>query len=926
MRGNRRVRNVTERPENSLIGRTRLLDEVAVALETARWVELYGPMGIGKTALLAAQAVQAHRGGRRVIRLAPQPGDRRLPYAGLVDLLAQLGPDRLELLSAPQATVAEAIMRRVPAPRPGWDELSVRSAIAELLVERHSRDATLIIVDDAQWLDDPTADVLGAVLRQLPGLRMITARRNSEPPHDPGPIRIAVPPLGVEDISTLLAGRGLRHRHSGRVHALSGGNPAIAIELGQALRQANAARPSHPLYPLELPEALRHRIGEWLAGISDEARETLLAAALCRAPSLTLLRRAGCLRADEHLRETGRAGLSYVDASGRIGFPAAAVPVVLRESTPWTTQARLHAALAEAADDEVDVVRHLGLSTATLDSRLADRLESATTLCRLRGLTALAAELGLLAAEHTPYSQAKIGLDRLVRAVTDAQTAGSLELTQHAAELVINRSPDPAQRVRARMALLDLAGQALQDFEDTFAKASAEAENNPLLLAEVNLMAANRYNLCEGNPQRARELAIAAAALATQGGDRVMEANALTMQARMERVLGDPGAALTVERARIVFGTGEPEDLAASPHFQAVRFDLFDDRLAAARGELVRMLAGAESGGALGNRLNAMRTLVEVYARGGECAKAVALATEAMDVCVTYGVSPGPMLYVQALAEAAGGSFENARDCALRGLAASEEEHDVVFTSRNAYALGVVQLHTGQVLEAATTLKRVAKLEAQQMVGDPSVLHWHSELATAMIGTGELAEAETLLEQTLDRAVALNRSVVVLEMRRAQAYLDAAYGRFEDSVESLVELADRFDERGLPIECGRTLMLLGNVRRRQRRKAGARSALLRAQSIFERTGAAPWITLVRTELTRLDASRTPSTQTAHTLTDTERRLAELVAGGMSNSEAAAALSVSVKTIEAMLTRIYRKLGLRSRAQLAASLREWPTPR
>lgn len=142
-------------------------------------------------------------------------------------------------------------------------------------------------------------------------------------------------------------------------------------------------------------------------------------------------------------------------------------------------------------------------------------------------------------------------------------------------------------------------------------------------------------------------------------------------------------------------------------------------------------------------------------------------------------------------------------------------------------------------------------------------------------------------------------------------------GEADAAVHLLEATAQRFEALGLPLERGRTLLALARVERRRRRRAPARAALVAAAEVFGRAGAAPWAELAR-ESAAGEGTRTESAAAA-ALTEGEARLALLVSQGASNQEAAAKLFLSVKTVEARLTRIYQKLDVRSRAQLAGAL-------
>ncbi|MCF3185238.1 helix-turn-helix transcriptional regulator, partial [Streptomyces polychromogenes] len=352
------------------------------------------------------------------------------------------------------------------------------------------------------------------------------------------------------------------------------------------------------------------------------------------------------------------------------------------------------------------------------------------------------------------------------------------------------------------------------------------------------------------------------------------------------------------------------------PQYLAVRHALFDDRLADARSRLLVLLPAVQRTGSAEDVFEVLRSLTEVELRRGACALGAAHARRALELTIEAGLSPGPAWYVAATAEAAGGSFARAAAYARRGIRASEEEHDQVFLSRGLYALGTVELATGEAARAVATLRRVAELEEAQQVVDPSILRWHGELAEALVAADDPAGAVALLDAVTPVARSLERTSVLAALDRARGLALSAQGEPESAVALLRATAQRFDALGLPLEHGRTLLALARVERRRRRRAPARAALRDAAELFERAGAEPWLCLAR--------ENAPETGVPHpgaaALTDAEARLALLVGGGASNQEAAAKLFLSVKTVEARLTRIYQKLDVRSRAQLATALR------
>lgn len=467
--------------------------------------------------------------------------------------------------------------------------------------------------------------------------------------------------------------------------------------------------------------------------------------------------------------------------------------------------------------------------------------------------------------------------------------------------------------------MIDAAGQALAALDETFAYAMDDAAADPALQAAVQLRIATKYNLSDGDPVRSRDAAAEAGRLAARGGDQVAEAMALTVRARMGRILGDPDAEDILAEALALPAPEVPLGMRNAPQYLAVRHALFDDRLADARRQLLVLLPAVRRTGSAEDVFEVLRSLTEVELRRGRCAVASAHARRALELTIEAGLSPGPAWYAAAMAEAMGGSFARAAGYARRGIQASEEEHDQVFLSRSLYALGLTELATGEAAKAVATLRRVAELEAAQQVVDPSILRWHGELAEALVAADAPDEAAELLGAVRTVALGLGRTAVVAALDRARGLCLSAHGDAEGAVHLLQATADRFGALQLPVERGRTLLALARVERRRRRRAPARAALSAAAEVFTAAGAKPWAELASEQ--REPAPSEGGTALAlAALTEAETRLALLVAEGASNQEAAAKLFVSVKTVEARLTRIYQKLDVRSRAQLATTLR------
>ncbi|AXI70455.1 AAA family ATPase [Streptomyces bacillaris] len=872
----------------------------------ARRVVLFGPPGSGKT---TAAGALGRRSGLPVLRLAPGPQDTKIPYTGLLELALALPalPAALELAAALDETTG-----RSGSPDEAGRELRLRRLTAALL--REAPPMTLV-VDNAQWLDPASAAVLGWALRLAQDLPVIAAERTWRPgaaDHWCGEDACAVriPPLAAPQIAALLSPYRLAPHEVTRIHARSGGNPALALAL------ADVSRPfpdQDGVSQSALPPTARRLVGEWLDEVPAQVQQLLTLAALDDRPDLELLGRLAGPAAEALLAQAEAAGLLDAEQpDGTVRFTASAIGTELATRLPGHARRLLHASLAGSSRDSVRRDRHTVLAADADDPRSALRAARAAVRARQRGDHALAAELSLLAAQRTPHDDGDLLAERALTAVRDAAHYGDLPRGRIAARLVLDQDTTPDQRVDALVALIDASGQHLHSADELFAAALRAATGRPDLTARLLIRQSIWANVNEGELHRACDLAGRATALAETAGDTTTTAMALTMQARLQRVLGHPDAgttlsrALSLPRAASIPVNGTPQHLAA-------RHALFDDQPDKARTALHPLLVEAEQAGDAEATVDILRSLAESELRAGRCARALEHAHRAQALTDRTALSAAPACYTSALVEGTARRTDLALVHARRGVDTARQEDNKVFLSRNLFALGHLLLATGRPKEALEALEEVRDLEELQQVRDPSVLRWHPELAETFVALGRLDQAQSLLGDTRRTATDLGRATVLPSLERSQALLDAARGHYDTAARRLTEAADGL--RHLPLERGRTLLALSHTERRGRRRASARAAARSAADLFTAHQAHPWARTAAHTLGRLEDAPTDHNARPR-LTPAEQRCAELAAAGASNRDIATTLTVSVKTVEATLTRVYRKLGLHSRFQLA----------
>ncbi|WP_232323895.1 helix-turn-helix transcriptional regulator [Catenuloplanes japonicus] len=927
-----------------LVGRAALLGAIDSRLRTGGGVVLTGPSGIGKTAILDAVASAALQRGERVLRLTATVAERFLPYAGMAELLAQVPDEVVARLPGPQRAAFDTMLvrRGDSRGRGGRAELARRLAWQACL--ESAAEPVLLIIDDAQWLDGASADVIGYASRRLADrpVRAVIAQRSPDSPAvrtrvmhlSPAPVQeLTVPPLTSEDLTPLLDAHGLTYWAAARLHADSGGNPYLALALAGAFAFDDSPAGSTRT---RLPEQVRAALVDRLDALPAAVRDTLFAAALATRPTAAQLRMTGRPDADRELRAAATAGLVSVD-NGIVRFTPPAIAIVLAEEAPADRRSAMHRQLAATASDPVERIRHRALADEHPDTEIARSLVAAAETALQRGAPGLVADLYLLAADRTGGDLHSERIEWLVSAAEAAASASRREQCLQAGEAVLAADASPAQRVRARIAMLDAHGQQLGVMEEALSTALVEAGDDAALLAPLRLRLAWQ-RIHQGKTDQAELEAKAAVRLARRVGDTWVESMAGAIVAQVTRASGRADYLQVLAEALDVPAEEGRGMLNLTPRFLAVRFALFDDRLTEARTELLRMLPEAERSG-LDELLDILRNLAEVASRDGHTRDALDYAYRAARLFQENELSLGPSWYTLAMAELAGGSPARALSYADRGVRSSETDVDMVYLARNLHVLGQALLTTGDNAAALTTLRRLQELEADRGTADPSTLRWHGDLVAALVNAGEAAAATEVVAEARDAAQRLKRSRGVLaELDRAEALILVHQGEAAAAATLATAAAQTFADLGQPIAQGSALLVLGRAERRRRRYAAARAAIEQAREIFSRAHATPWTQRAQRALVALtvgaqrrspetlpesDAAPAPETTSASEagLTTTEARIAALVRQGASNREIATQLYLSVKTVEATLTRIYRKVGVRSRTQLASRLTE-----
>jgi DNA-binding NarL/FixJ family response regulator len=235
--------------------------------------------------------------------------------------------------------------------------------------------------------------------------------------------------------------------------------------------------------------------------------------------------------------------------------------------------------------------------------------------------------------------------------------------------------------------------------------------------------------------------------------------------------------------------------------------------------------------------------------------------------------------------------------------------------------LGFVALSADRPAEAVTYLAQTDELCERIGLREPGRIPFHGDYAEALIATGQLDRAAEVLGRLESRGHELGRPWALAVAARCHGLLDIARGDADSATEALRTALEHHDGLPMPFELGRTHLVAGEIHRRLKRRKQAAEHLRIALDIFNGLGAPVWAQRASAELARVGLRTTSPAG----LTETEQQVAELVSEGLSNKEVAQRLFVSLRTVESSLSRIYRKLGVRSRTELTRAFARAPGP-
>lgn len=887
---------------------------------------LEGDAGIGKTALWREGLRAARECGTRVLHASPSHSEAQISFAALGDLVTPvLGPGLPQLVPMQRRALETALLLRESEGAPP-DVRVLGLALLSIMRTLAQQGPVLVAIDDIQWLDPSSADVLAFTLRRLeaePVAVFATVRgRQVEVPLAldrafPGFHRLPVQPLSVGAIHRLLWGHlglALPRPVLIRVHRTTGGNPFFALELGRAL--TDGAIPADSV-DVALPESLRAVVAKRLSALPGRVRETLVAVAALGSPSVTVLKPLGDTVVDDIELAQRRRVLELDGDRIRFGHPLLAPACY--EAMPLHRRRRVHERLAELDIDPEERARHLAIAAEGANEEVAAALDAAAKHAGARGAGQAAAELAERAVALTPLTEVEDINRRRITAATRCVHAGDIKkaatLLQEAAG-----SADPGPlRAEALFHLADVRGQgeghriSIDLLEGALAEPGVGARQRATILGSL------AWKACMSGDSRDSEQALgwaeAGLALAEDLGEPEVLVESLTTVADIEfwrtghirRDLLDRAIEIHGQTA----GEGDPRStlahqLGRADHFHEARA-IWEELIAEARAQFSP------------NLTTCLLFLARMEVGSGEWNAATRLCDEAMEVARQTGREVVEPLCLMVLAEIdvyRGAEEVRTTIPELVGVAASMGYGGA--THRMHRALASLELSVG---DSAASWQGLAPLLADVGEMDEVVAQLTGSVGIeSLVSIGDLPAAERLLALLEERAAGSDTALRAFA-DRGRGLLYAARGDQERAIAAFEAAAVEPSppQEANPFELARTLQLLGTVLRRAQHKRAARETLERSLAIFEALGSRLWAEKARSELRRI-GGRTASD---HELSETERQIVELVVAGRKNREVAAELSLSPNTIAWNLSKIYRKLGVRSRTELAAQISATP---
>ena len=773
MAGGGRLATLRAGVTDGMIGRDAELaavDEFLAGVSTGPGVLLLeGEAGVGKTTLWNAAVAAATGRGFRVLSCRPAATEAKLSFGGLDDLLDGVVGEVSDSLPEPQRQALHAVLLRGPST--DADARTVCRAVLETVRLLAGSGPVVLAVDDVQWLDRPSAQVVEYVVRRLSDepVGVVLAWRSAATEALPLGLarvpwpervrRLTVGPLSVGALHRLLQSHlelSLSRPILVRVHATSGGNPFYALEIARAVAATNRRLAADE--PLPIPATLTELVRSRLTRLPAATRDVLLVVSALAVPTMRLVAEAvGDARAGAAVERAARVGVLVAERD-RLEFSHPLLASGVYADASRRRRIAVHRRLAEVVADEEERAHHLGLAAEEPDEDVAATLESAALLALKRGAPPTAADFYETAERLTPRADGDGVRRRLLVAARCHGVAGNTPRGRQLIERVLSTDMPGPGRAEALLLLSsgefgDLASEAVDMLEQALEEAAGRPELEARLLVELVSVHLGGWDI----PAAAAHARVALAA-AEHAGDLATLSRALVAAGRLEVFQGQPLGIQLVQRAESMQPMVEQARVAALPSGWIGTLLRYMDDFDGARTRLEPLLSRAGELGDDSSTGELLYELSELECWAGNWERALAYAQHSVEI-QTQAERKWDLtnaLAALAFVEAHLGRVEDSCVHATQGLAIARSMRGRDETVRNVRALAFLELSLSRPERALAQLKELAMIAAA--IHDPGVLRYAGDHIEALIGVADLDAAEQNLEQLERQSLAIDRA------------------------------------------------------------------------------------------------------------------------------------------------------------------------
>ena len=890
------------------------LDDVMAG--RSRPLLLEGEPGIGKTTLLRSVRARAQRLGARPIVVTAIPAAASLALAGLGEVVRPLLPSAPTTDADPDATGSEPLA--LDDPTAASNPLALCGELVALLATAAEHQPIVVLIDDGQWLDRSSAEVIIAALRglTLDQVGLLVAARSGEPHPFAELERLTVGGLSNAAVTELFAPLDVDDAVLAHCWETTGGNP-LALEVVLRGLDENERRGTRPLSdPLPVAESIAAAYRQRLDALPESTRCALVVLAVDTASSRTALTGALTLLGyDIRDLEPAEDSAIVVRVAGRPAFAHPLLRATVMAMTPASQLRAAHGALAAAHEQAGELeARAWQLAAAATgpDEVAAQALADVADAARRHGATAVAAEGFLVAARLSPAQSDRA--ERLLAAGWATWVLGRADEATAILEEAIGTSESPTVKADVAMLLgfIDLWERGPRVARDRFLDAVGPLEIDDPNLAAKLVGHAAATAMVSGDVLGSLPLARRALELAS-ADDPTAIVQATLVLGYLETHAADPGASARlqpiVEIAGLMVDSDDPEVIGL---LGLVGMSMTEtERLEEAERFLSAVVRRARRDGATASGAMCAAILAEKHWRTGDWLEASYLAST--DV-VEGAVLPVNQAWVSAFLahlDAAAGRADPCRQrVALATRGAGPLGAGVVLVWAG-HAMGLLEIGIGRWTEAARHLDRVAALTESLGRHLPGAVWWQGDHIEALVRGGRLDDATRALDRLERESSSGDQQWPACVIARGRALMTTD---LEVALAELTHSIECADAIPAPFEAARSRLIRGERLLASDPDASARD-LRDALASFDQLGATAFAQRARVLLGE-PVTEESTVGLADLLTPAELRVALAVAKGATNREAAADLFVSVKTVDFHLQNVYRKLGVRSRTELS----------